>query len=92
EMLPLHEVISLVYGTGIASVKCWKIYNSLIEKFKNEFNILIDVPESKFIENEIDGELIRYILLNREGKIKVKPGYDGVYGKALLEDKQATLF
>jgi len=31
--------------------------------------------------------LVDLILKNRQGKIKVKPGYDGVYGEAVLEDE-----
>jgi PHP family Zn ribbon phosphoesterase len=43
---------------------------------------------------DVDYEkLVELILLNREGKIKVKPGYDGEYGKVLMpESKQASLF
>ena len=37
-------------------------------------------------------KLIELILRNREGKIKVKPGYDGVYGVAQMEEKQKSLF
>jgi len=84
KLLPLHEVISLFVGVGINSKKTWGVYNNLIEKFKTEFNILLEVSEDDFIKAEIDNKLINLILLNREGKIKVKPGYDGVYGKPVL--------
>ena len=43
---------------------------------------------------EIDDKLIGLIIENRIGNIKVKPGYDGEYGRAVLpdtEDKQKKL-
>ncbi len=91
-LLPLHEVISLAFGSGLQAKKTWVIYNSLINYFGNEFNILLDVPKEEFIRKNIDEKLIELILKNREGKIKVKPGYDGVYGVAQLEEKQKKLF
>jgi len=91
-LLPLHEIISLQLGMGMQSKRVWNVYNSLIEDFGNELNILLKVSKEKFLEKGVDGKLIELILLNRQGKIKVKPGYDGVYGQALLEEKQATLF
>ena len=74
------------------SKKVWDVYNKLIEKFENEFNILFDISKEEFIRENIDEKLIELILRNREGKIKVKPGFDGQYGIPMLEEKQKKLF
>jgi PHP family Zn ribbon phosphoesterase len=77
----------------MASKGCWKVYDSLIEKFGNEFFILINVPEKDL--NELIGpKLTELIIRNRNGNISVKPGYDGVYGEALIgkAEKQKKLF
>jgi len=81
----LHEIISLFFGMGLQSKKVWGIYNNLISKFKNEFNILLNVSEEDFKKENVDEKLIELILKNRIGEIKVIPGYDGIYGKAVLD-------
>jgi uncharacterized protein (TIGR00375 family) len=83
-ILPLHEIIALSFGGSLQGKKTWDIYNRLIEKFGNEFEILLNKNEKELTE-VIDNKLAQLILLNREGKIKVKPGYDGLYGVALLD-------
>ena len=91
-LLPLHELISLALGTGMNSKSCWRVYNELIEHFKNEFNVLLNVERvelAKVLKNEL---LVELIIRNRAGEIKVKPGYDGVYGEAVLPEKQVKLF
>ncbi len=90
KLLPLHEVISLAKNIGMQSKGCWEIYNSLIKEYKNEFNILLKVPKEKLIKS-FDEKLVDLILQNREGKIKVKPGFDGIYGTALLGESQGNL-
>jgi PHP family Zn ribbon phosphoesterase len=87
-ILPLHEILSLHYKVGMASKKIWAIYNPLIEKFQNEFNILLNITEDELRKEKIDEKLIDLILRNRKGKIKVKPGYDGKYGVAQLEEQK----
>jgi uncharacterized protein (TIGR00375 family) len=79
-LLPLHEIISFVIKTSVNSKKVWDIYNHLISLFGNEFNILLKIEKKEFLNNKISEELVHQILNNREGKIKVKPGYDGEYG------------
>ena len=88
KILPLHEIISLFTGLGLSAKANWEIYNLLIEKFGNEFNILLNVSKEDMIKNEIKEKLIDLILRNRNGKIKVKPGYDGVYGVAVVEEQK----
>ncbi len=94
-LLPLHEIISLFLGVSLNSKKVWDIYNTLLDKFKNEFEVLLSVSEKELLDLDIPEKLVRLILINRDGKIKVKPGYDGVYGVALIEgslERQMTLF
>jgi len=90
KLLPLHEIIALAKNIGMQTNESWRVYNSLIKEFENEFNILLEVPREKLIQN-LDEKFVDLILKNREGKIKVKPGFDGEYGVALLGEKQEKL-
>jgi uncharacterized protein (TIGR00375 family) len=90
-ILPLHELIVLFTGVGISAKGNWTIYNDLIEKFENEFNILLDVSREDLLEKGVNSKLVDLIIRNREERIRVKPGYDGVYGEAILSE-QKTLF
>jgi len=92
KILPLHEILSLASGTAMESKKVWTLYNSLIAEFGNEFKILFNVSREEFLGKNIDEKLVELILRNREEKIKVKPGYDGEYGKAEIGIKQEKLF
>jgi uncharacterized protein (TIGR00375 family) len=91
KILPLHEIISLNERLGLNSKAVWNVYNSLIKKFGNELRVLLNVLREDLIKNEVDARLIGLIMKNRAGNIKVKPGYDGVYGQALLGEEQKTL-
>jgi uncharacterized protein (TIGR00375 family) len=95
-LLPLHEIISLALGIGVNSKGCWKIYYELIGRFGDEFNILLNVEMDKLKQVLHDNMLlVNLIMKNRDGKIEIEPGYDGVYGKAILpkdDGKQTKLF
>ena len=80
-LVPLHELISFVHKTPMASKKSWEIYNSLIDRFGNEFKIMLDVSQKELSSANVDQRLVDIIIANREGKLKIKPGYDGVYGQ-----------
>ncbi|KHO53341.1 MAG: DNA and RNA helicase [archaeon GW2011_AR18] len=91
KILPLHELISAVYGVKqFTSKKVIDIYNILIKNFNTEYNILLEVPEEK-LKTVIDEKLARVIILNRMNKLKINPGYDGVYGEIVLDDKEKFL-
>ena len=84
-LLPLIELIALHYGQAVFSKKVFAMYNSFIEKFGNEFNIMLNIERKELAK--IDEKLSDLIIKNREGKIHVVPGYDGVYGKPVLSDR-----
>ena len=83
-LLPLSEIIATLLGTDSPSTQAvWKNYNSLIEKFGNEYTVLIDRP-FEALATVVDATLAQAIIKVRNGIAKVTPGYDGVYGQLVL--------
>jgi uncharacterized protein (TIGR00375 family) len=83
-LLPLSEIISTLLGTDSpATQTVWKNYNSLIEKFRDEYTVLIDTP-FEALATVVDATLAQAIIKVRNGTAKVTPGYDGVYGQLVL--------
>ncbi|MEJ2280372.1 MAG: endonuclease Q family protein [Candidatus Bathyarchaeota archaeon] len=86
-LLPLSEIITAVLGVSYPGVKkVWSIYNLLIQKFGNEFTILIDITKEE-ICRVVDEQIAEAIVRVREEKSYVKPGYDGVYGQLVIFDE-----
>jgi len=86
-LIPLSELISGLLNTGVATQKTWKVFNELISKFGSEYNVLLNATKEE-LEKVADEKLTETIILNRAGKIKVNPGYDGEYGIPVLGDKK----
>ena len=83
-LLPLSEIIATLLGTDSPSTQAvWKNYNTLIEKFGDEYTVLIDTP-FEALATVVDATLAQAIIKVRNGTAKVTPGYDGVYGQLVL--------
>jgi uncharacterized protein (TIGR00375 family) len=83
-LLPLSEIIATLLGTDSPATQAvWKNYNSLTEKFGDEYTVLIDTP-LEALETVVDATLAQAIIKVRNGTAKVTPGYDGVYGQLVL--------
>jgi len=98
-LIPLEEIIADAIGQGTGTIEVDKEYKNLIEKFSNEFSVLIDISRSE-LEAVTLSEIAEGIIRVREGKVNIEPGYDGVYGKIRIFSKgeqktlsrQGTLF
>jgi PHP family Zn ribbon phosphoesterase len=78
-LIPVQEIIAGIYGQEIQTARVLSMFKKLLAKFGTEMNILLNAPE-KDMALETSPELAKAIMLNREGKISVQPGYDGEYG------------
>ncbi len=85
-LIPLSEIISIVIGSPLNSKKVWKEYTKLVNAFGSEFRVLLEADEER-MRNVADGKIVDLILKVRRGEVKIKPGYDGVYGKLVLDEE-----
>jgi len=79
-LLPLYEVIS--FATGVNRLYAKRVLEEqdrLIRKFGNELNVLLSVPEPN-LAAATSGRVAAAIMAVRENKIRLRAGYDGVYG------------
>ncbi len=85
-LMPLHEILSTHLEKGIATKATWEEYYRILKSGKNEFDVLLNVPKEMLLEVTTPA-IVDLIMLNREGKIHVRPGYDGVYGAPVFDSK-----
>jgi uncharacterized protein (TIGR00375 family) len=84
-LIPLTEIIAARMGTGqLYSKSIWAVYDRLVKAFGSEFAVLLDAEEHELRKHADEG-LAKSIVSVREGKVEIKPGYDGVYGYPVFE-------
>ena len=88
-LIPLSEIISSSLGIGQpSSKKVWDVYNKVIKEFGSELDILLKTPLHN-LKKVVRDNVAESILKVRDGKIEIRPGYDGVYGKPLFGEEDS---
>jgi len=86
-MVPLDEIIADVLEKGVNTQTVTREYEKMIRALGPETGILLEKSE-KEIRAYADPRVAEGILNVREGRVKVEPGYDGVYGKISIYDSK----
>ena len=87
-LIPLGELLAVYMKKGINTKTVMSVHDRLLKRFNSEFNVLLRTGKEE-LKKEIDEKLVNVLMKNREGKIKIKPGYDGIYGKPILEENKS---
>ncbi len=79
-LLPLYEVISVATGVNrLYARSVIELQDALIAAFGSELAVLLDADEEGLAKH-VPAKVAAAIVAVREGRVKVTPGYDGVYG------------
>ncbi len=92
-MLPLSELIVGVQSGTPYTKNTWETYYRLVSpkdskdrggKVRTELGVLFDMPEDDIAERT-SSALAKAVMLNRQAKLKIVPGYDGEYGYPVFD-------
>lgn len=87
-LVSLDDIIAEAMRVGVLSQRVQKEYLRIIQTCGSEFEVLMDKTAEE-LEFCVGKRVADGIIRVREGKINIKPGYDGVYGEVkVFEDKE----
>ena len=86
-LIPLAEIIAEARGAGVNTKGVQEEYLSLLAALGSEFRILLDTPlrDIEAAASPIAAEAVRRV---REGRVSIRPGFDGEYGRISIFDKK----
>ncbi len=92
-LIPLSEIIGEGLGYGPDSKAVKQEYDNLVKIFGSEFEVLLKA-EPQELQNATLPPIAEGITRVRAGKVKISPGYDGVYGKIKIfgEEERSEAF
>jgi len=79
-LVPLEEIIADALGVGKQSKSVQEEYQRLVSILGSEFEILLERNRNE-LEKIASPLVVDGIIRVREGKVKIKPGFDGEFGK-----------
>lgn len=86
-MVPLEEIIAEALGISVGTRGVENEYERLVDCGESEFRILLEC-EKEELSQYVHPKVLEGIMRVREGKLNIVPGYDGVYGKISIFEKE----
>jgi uncharacterized protein (TIGR00375 family) len=84
-LIPLREIIADALDVGVESAGVEREYFKMVEKGGSEFTVLLELSQEE-LSQFATPRVLEGIIRVRQGKVKIIPGYDGVFGKIQIFD------
>lgn len=87
--IPLQELIAVSEGVDLESEhkltsgRIWKEYVRIISILGDEFRVMFEASEEE-LKSAMNPQLVNLIMAVRQNRIKIIPGFDGVYGRIIF--------
>ncbi|HHT9118298.1 MAG TPA: endonuclease Q family protein, partial [Candidatus Hypogeohydataceae bacterium YC38] len=85
-LVPLEEIIAEALNQSVNTKAVREEYLKAVHTLGNEFFVLMDAPKEDLFRC-LPARVAEGIIRVRERRLRIKPGYDGVYGQVSIFDE-----